>query len=124
MTQLARAETQLSGLLAATDGNTGLSDLRRGGIGLALWRILSPYAAVIGIGDAVSPVGGRAYLLGRFRLLLLVDGLRVALLPLLFFLCLCAILLTVRGNRLPYPAGKETACPRFHVESRLFVYHK
>lgn len=85
MTQLARAETQLSGLLAATDGNTGLSDLRRGGIGLALWRILSPYAAVIGIGDAVSPVGGRAYLLGRFRLLLLVDGLRVALLPLLFF---------------------------------------
>lgn len=85
MTQLARTEARLSGLLAVTDGNTGLSDLRRGDIGLALRGILSPYAAVIGIEDAVSPVGGRAYLLGRFRLLLLVDGLRGALLPLLFF---------------------------------------
>lgn len=88
--QLARTEARLSGLLAVTDGNTGLSDLRRGGIGLALRRILSPYAAVIGIEDAVSPVGGRAYLLGRFRPLLLVDGLRVALLPLLFFSFVCA----------------------------------
>lgn len=72
-------------MLAVTDGNTGLSGLRRGGIGLALRGILSPHAAVTGIEDAVSPVGGRAYLLGRFRPLLLVDGLRVALLPLLFF---------------------------------------
>lgn len=77
-------------MLAVTDGNTGLSDLRRSGIGLALRGILSPYATVIGIEDAVSPVGGRAYLLGRFRPLLLVDGLRVALLPLLFFSCVCA----------------------------------
>ena len=83
--RLARTEARLSGLLAITDDNTGLSDLRRGGIGLALQGILSPYAAVIGIEDAVSPVGGCAYLPRRFRPLLLVNGLRVALLPLLFF---------------------------------------
>ena len=85
MKRLARTEARLSGLLAITDGNIGLSDLRRGGIGLALQGILSPYAAVIGIEDAISPVGGCAYLPRRFRPLLLVNGLRVALLPLLFF---------------------------------------
>ena len=70
-------------------------------------------------------VVGRAYLLGRFRLLLLVFGLRVALLPLLLLaLRLRAILLTVHGDRLPYPAGKEKACSRFHVGNRLLVRHK
>ena len=70
-------------------------------------------------------VVGRAYLPGRFRLLLLVFGLRVALLPLLLFaLRLRAILLTVHGGRLPYPAGKEKACSRFHVGNRLLVRHK
>lgn len=53
-------------------------------------------------------VVGRAYLPGRFRLLLLVFGLRVALLPLLLFaLRLRAILLTVHGDRFPYPAGQR-----------------
>ena len=70
-------------------------------------------------------VVGRAYLLGRFLPLLLAVGLRVALLPLLLFaLRLRAILLTVHGDRLPYQAGKEKACSRFHVGSRLFVRHK
>lgn len=70
-------------------------------------------------------VVGRAYLPGRFRLLLLVFGLRVALLPLLLFaLRLRAILLTVHGDRFPYPAGKEKACSRFHVGNRLLVCHK
>ena len=64
-------------------------------------------------------------MLGRFRLLLLVVGLRVALLPpLLFALRLRAILLTAYGDRLPYPAGKEKACSRFHVGNRLLVRHK
>ena len=70
-------------------------------------------------------VVGRAYLPGRFRLLLLIFGLRVALLPLpLFALRLRTILLTVHKDRLPYPAGKETACSRFHVGNRLLVCHK
>lgn len=70
-------------------------------------------------------VVGRAYLPGRFRLPLLVFGLRVALLPLLLFaLRLRAILLTVHGDRFPYPAGKEKACSRFHVGNRLLVRHK
>lgn len=124
MTRLARTEALLSGLLAVTDGNTGLSDLRRGGTGLALRGILSPYAAVIGIEDTASPIGGRAYLLGRFRPLLLVDGLRVALLPLLFFPA------SVRHPahrpwEPPSVSGRQRkACLRFHVESRLFVCHK
>lgn len=59
-------------------------------------------------------VVGRAYLPGRFRLLLLVFGLRVALLPLLLFaLRLRAILLTVHEDRFPYPAGKEKPAPDF-----------
>ena len=70
-------------------------------------------------------VVGGAYLLERFRLLLLVVDLRVALLPsLLLVLRLSAIPLTVHGDRLPYPVGKEKACPRFHVENRLLVRHK
>ena len=70
-------------------------------------------------------VVGRAYLPGRFRLLLLIFGLRVALLPLLLFaLRLRAILLTVHEDRFPYPAGKEKACSRFHVGNRLLVRHK
>lgn len=68
---------------------------------------------------------GRTYLLGRFLPLLPVFGLRVALLPLLLLaLRLRAILLTVHWNRLPYPAGKEKACSRFHVGNRLLVRHK
>lgn len=35
-----------------------------------------------------------------------------------------AILLTVHGDRLPYPTGKEKACSRFHVGNRLLVRHK
>ncbi len=70
-------------------------------------------------------VVGRAYLPGRFRLLLLVVGPRVALLPLLLFvLRLRAILLTVHKDRLPYQAGKEKACSRSHVGNRLLVRHK
>ena len=70
-------------------------------------------------------VVGLAYLPGRFRLLLLIFGLRVALLPLpLLALRLRAILLTVHGDRFPYPVGKEKACSRFHVGSRLLVRHK
>ena len=67
----------------------------------------------------------RAYLLGRFLPLLLVFGLRVALLPCpLFALRLRAIPIAVHGDRLPYPAGKEKACSRFHVGNRLLVRHK
>ena len=70
-------------------------------------------------------VVGRAYLPGRFRLLLLVFGLRVALLPLLLFaLRLRTILPTIHGDRFPYPVGKEKACSRFHVGNRLLVRHK
>ena len=70
-------------------------------------------------------VVGCVYLLGRFLPLLLVVGLRVALLPLLLFaLRLRAILLTVHEDRFPYPAGKEKACSRFHVGNRLLVRHK
>ena len=64
-------------------------------------------------------------MLGRLLPLLLVFGLRVALLPCpLFALRLRAILITVHGDRLPYPAGKEKACSRFHVGNRLLVRHK
>lgn len=66
-------------------------------------------------------VVGRAYLPGRFRLLLLVFGLRVALLPLLLF---ALRLRTIHGDRFPYPVGKEKACSRFHVGNRLLVRHK
>ena len=70
-------------------------------------------------------VVGRAYLPGRFRLLLLVFGLRVSLLPLLLFaLRLRAILFTVHEDRFPYPVGKEKACSRFHVGSRLLARHE
>ena len=64
-------------------------------------------------------------MLGRFLPLLLVFGLRVALLPLpLLALRLLAIPLTVHEDRFPYPAGKEKACSRFHVGNRLLVRHK
>ena len=43
---------------------------------------------------------------------------------LLFALRLLAILLTVHGDRFPYPVGKEKACSRFHVGNRLLVRHK
>ena len=70
-------------------------------------------------------VVGGAYLPERFRLLLLVFGRRVSLLPLpLLALRLLAILLTVHEDRFPYPAGKEKACSRFHVGNRLLVRHK
>ena len=52
-------------------------------------------------------------------------GPRGALLPLpLFALRLRTILLTVHKDRLPYPAGKEKACSRFHVGNRLLARHK
>ena len=70
-------------------------------------------------------VVGGAYLPERFRLLLLVFGLRVSLLPLLLFaLRLRAILFTVHEDRFPYPVGKEKACSRFHVGSRLLARHE
>ena len=70
-------------------------------------------------------VVGGAYLPERFRLLLLVFGLRVSLLPLLLVaLRLRAILFTVHEDRFPYPVGKEKACSRFHVGSRLLARHE
>ena len=96
-----------------------------------LGRLCNP---ALKLGDPLVALGerranllvvGRAYLLGRFLPLLLVFGLRVALLPLpLLALRLLAILLTVHEDRFPYPAGKEKACSRFHVGNRLLVRHK
>ena len=90
-----------------------------------IWRSSSVLLVALGQGRADLLVVGRAYLFGRLRLLLLVVGLRVALLPLLLLaLCLRAILLTVHKDRLPYQAGEEIACSRFHVGNRLLVRHK
>lgn len=80
---------------------------------------------ILGQGRADLFVIRYAYLPECFRLLLIVVCRRVALLPpLLFALRLRAILLTAYEDRLPYSAGKEKVCSRFHVGNRLLVRHK
>ena len=63
-----------------------------------------------------------SHLHGRLRLLLLVVGPRVTLLPppLLFALRLR----TVHADRFPHPTDKGIACPRIHVGNRPLVRHK
>ena len=95
---------------------------RVGDLALQLGDLL----VALGKRRAVFHISRKRACLQRFLLLLLVvAGRLVALLPLLLLaLRLRAILLTVHGDRLPYPAGKEKAYSRFHVGNRLLVRHK